>query len=212
MNRLTRKIIEFSPSGLLSGQDLATLLPEGDNKRQALIKRAIACGDLIHIRRGLYCLAPMYQKNRLSLHSFAQHIYGPSYISLESALRWHNWIPEAVYSHTNVSLKNSKDFDTPVGLYSYRRVPQKTFYAGVARKTDDNGGVFLIASPLKALVDYVYVHKCDWSGLDPVIESLRVEMEDLECLTSGEFDLITDNYNSWRLQHFCKGLRKDLKL
>ena len=71
MNRLTRKIIEFSPSGVLSGQDLATLLPEGDNKRQALIKRAIASGELTHIRRGLYCLASMYQKNRPSPYSFA---------------------------------------------------------------------------------------------------------------------------------------------
>lgn len=212
MNRLVRKIIEFSPSGVLSGQDLATLLPEGDNKRQALIKRAIASGELIHIRRGLYCLADIYQKTRLNPYSFAQRIYGPSYISLESALRWHDWIPEAVYSYTSASLKNSKDFDTPVGLFSYRRVPQKTFYAGVNRQTNENGCVFLIASPLKALADYVYVHKCDWGGLDPVVESLRVEMDELECLTSGEFDVITGNYNSRRVQSFCKGLRKDLKL
>jgi predicted transcriptional regulator of viral defense system len=212
MNRLTRKIIEFSPSGVLSGQDLATLLPEGDNKRQALIKRAIASGELTHIRRGLYCLASMYQKNRPSSYSFAQHIYGPSYISLESALRWHDWIPEAVYSYTSVSLNNSKDFNTPVGLFSYRRVPQKTFYAGVCRQTDDNDSVFLIASPLKALADYVYVHKCDWGGLEPVIESLRIEMDELECLTSDDFDVITGNYNSRRVQRFCKGLRKDLKL
>jgi len=212
MNQLTRKIIEFVPFGVLSGQDLSTLLPEGDNKRQALIKRAIASGDLIHIRRGLYCLAPMYQKTRLSPYCFAQHICGPSYLSLESALRWHNWIPEAVYSYTSVSFKNSKDFNTPLGLFSYRRVPQKTFYAGVSRQTDESGGVILIASPLKALADYVYVHKCDWVGLDPVLLSLRVEMEELECLSSDEFDVLTDNYNSRRVQHFCKGLRKDLKL
>jgi predicted transcriptional regulator of viral defense system len=212
MNRLTQEIIKFSPSGMISGQDLATLLPEGDNKRQALIKRAIASGDLVHIRRGLYSLAPMYQKKHLSPLSIAQNIYGPSYISLESALRWHDWIPEAVYSYTSVSLKNSKDFDTPVGMFSYRRVPQKTFYAGVNRQTDDNDSVFLIASPLKALADYVYVHKCDWCGLEPVVESLRVEMEELGSLTSEDFDVITGNYNSRRVQLFYKGLRKDLKL
>ncbi len=212
MNRLVRKIIEFSPSGVISGQDLTTLLPEGDNKRQALIKRAVASGDLVRIRRGLYCLAPMYQKAHLSPYSLAQHVYGPSYISLESALRWYNWIPEAVYSYTSVSLNNSKEFNTPVGLFSYRRVPQKMFYAGVSRQADDNGCVFLIASPLKALADYVYVHKCDWAGLEPVIESLRVEVDELECLTNAEFDVITDNYNSRRVQRFCKGLRKDLKL
>jgi len=212
MNRLVQKIIEFSPSGVISGQDLVILLPEGDNKRQALIKRAIASGDLVRIRRGLYCLAPMYQKTHLNPYSFAQHIYGPSYISLESALRWYNWIPEAVYSYTSVSLNNSKDFNTPVGLFSYRRVPQKMLYAGVRRQEDDNGCVFLVASPLKALADYVYVHKCDWAGLEPVIESLRVETDELEGLTSAEFDVITGNYKSRRVQRFCKGLRKDLKL
>jgi hypothetical protein len=72
--------------------------------------------------------------------------------------------------------------------------------------------VFLIASPLKALVDYVYVHKCDWCGLEPVVESLRVEMEELGRLTSEDFDVITGNYNSRRVQLFYKGLRKDLKL
>jgi predicted transcriptional regulator of viral defense system len=212
MNRLVQKIIEFSPSGVISGQDLATLLFEGDNKRQALIKRAVASGDLVRIRRGLYCLAPMYQKAHLSPYSLAQHVYGPSYISLESALRWYNWIPEAVYSYSSVSLNNSKDFNTPVGLFSYRRVPQKMLYAGVRRQEDDNGCVFLVASPLKALADYVYVHKCDWAGLEPVIESLRVETDELECLTSAEFDVITGNYKSRRVQRFCKGLRKDLKL
>ena len=212
MNRLVRKIIDFSPAGAISGQDLATLLPEGDSKRQALIKRAVASGDIVRIRRGLYCLADMYQKKRLNPFSVSQHIYGPSYISLESALRWHDWIPEAVYSYTSVSLKNSKDFNTPVGLFSYRRVPQKTFYAGVNRQADDNGSVFLIASPLKALADYVYIHKCDWAGVDPVVESLRVEIEELELLTSGQFDVLSENYNSRRVQHFCKGLRKDLKL
>ena len=60
--------------------------------------------------------------------------------------------------------------------------------------------------------DYVYVHKCDWGGLEPVVESLRVEMEELGCLTSEDFDAITGNYNSQRVKRFCKGLRKDLKL
>lgn len=212
MNRLTRKIIEFSPCGTLSVQDMTTLEHGEDNKRYALIKRAIANGEIIHIRRGLYCLAPIYQKKHLSPYSVAQNIYGPSYISLESALRWHDWIPEAVYTFTSVSFKNSKVFDTPLGHFSYRRVPQKVFYAGVNHAADENGNVFLIASPLKALADYVYVHKRDWPGLKPTIESLRVEPEEFEQLTAEEFDAIADNYNSRRVRRFCKGLRKDLKL
>ena len=212
MNRLIRKLIESMHPVVFSGQDMATLLPEGDNTRQALIKRAIASGELIHIRRGLYCLAPLYQKSRQSPYSIAQHIYGPSYISLESALRWHGWIPEAVSTYTSASFKNSKNFDTPLGLFSYRRIPQKVFYTGVKQVTDENGCVFLIATPLKALADYVYAYKRDWSGIEPVMKSLRVEPEEFEQLTSEEFDALATNYKSRRVQRFCKGLRKDLKL
>jgi len=212
MNRLIKKIIEFSPFGVVSGYDLAALLPEGDNTRQALIKRAIAGGDLIHIRRGLYCLAPMYQKQTQSPYAMAQHIYGPSYISLESALQWHGWIPEAVYSYTSVSLKGSRDFSTPLGLFSYRRVPQQVFYAGVNQVAHANDVFFLIATPLKALADYVYVHKLDWAGIEPVVKSLRVEPEAFACLDGEAFDVTAENYNSGRVKRFCNGLRKDLKV
>ena len=218
MNRLTQKIIEYLPSGVYSVQDITALETGGDNKRYALVKRAIASGDLVHIRRGLYSLAPVFQKKRLNPYCVAQHIYGPSYISLESALRWHNWIPEAVYSITSVSFKNSKDFDTPLGYFSYRRIPQNVFYAGVNHQTDATdatdrtGTMFLMATPLKALADYVYIHKRNWHGIKPVIESLRVEPEEFEHLTAEEFDVITENYNSQRVKHFCNGLRKDLQL
>jgi predicted transcriptional regulator of viral defense system len=204
--------MQFLPYGLFSVQDISTLEPDGDNKRYGLVKRAMANGELIRIRRGLYCLSPIYQKKSLNPLSVAQHIYGPSYISLESALRWHDWIPEAVYTFTSVSYKNSRDFDTPLGHFSYRRIPQKVFYAGVNQVIDENGQVFLIASPLKALADYVYAHKRNWIGLKPIIESLRVEPEEFEQLTAGEFDEIADNYTSRRVQRFCHGLRKDLRL
>lgn len=212
MNRLSRKILEFLPSGLFSVKDISILEPGGDNIRYGLVKRAISNGELIRIRRGLYCLSPIYQKKSLNPYSIAQRIYGPSYISIESALRWHDWIPEAVYTFTSVSLKNSRDFDTPLGHFSYHRIPQKVFYTGVHQATDENGDVFLIASPLKALTDYVYVHKRNWFGLEPVIESLRVEPEEFDYLTAEIIDEIANNYNSQRVLHFCKGLKKDLKL
>jgi hypothetical protein len=32
-----------------------------------------------------------------------------------------------------------------------------------------------MASPLKALADYVYAHRLDWASAGPIIESLRVD-------------------------------------
>ena len=192
--------------------ELAILAPGGDNMRHAQMKRAIAAGDVVNIRRGLYCLSDQLQKKRLNPFTAAQNIYGPSYISLESALWMHGWIPEAVYSITSVSYKLSKEFNTPLGNFIYKRVPQKVFYAGVEHRTDECGRLFLAASPLKALADYVYVHRCDWFGIEPVVESLRVEPEDIEQLRADDFTEIESNYNSIRVKNFLMSLKKELGL
>jgi len=212
MNKLTEKIFECVPYGDFTSQDVANLFPGSEDQRFGLVKRAIANGEIIHIRRGLYCIAPKFQKGSINLYALAQHIYGPSYISLESALSWHGWIPEAVYTLTSVSFKKSKEFNTPLGMFSYTRVPQKVFYASVERLTDEAGNIFLIASPMKALADYVYAHKRDYVGLEPVVKSLRIEQEELESVTSEELNMLIANYISHRVQKFIKGLKRDLKL
>jgi hypothetical protein len=212
MNKLTEKIFENASYGCFTSQDVATLFPGSEDKRYGLVKRAIAGGEIINIRRGLYCLASKYQKKSINLYALAQHIYGPSYVSLESALSWHGWIPEAVYTLTSVSSGKSKEFQTPLGAFSYNRVPQKVFYTGVERLADEAGNIFLMASPMKALADYVYVNKKDWADLKPAAESLRIEPEEFKFVTSGDLDALIENYTSRRVQKFIKGLRKDLKL
>ncbi|MFA6293946.1 MAG: hypothetical protein WC637_19315 [Victivallales bacterium] len=210
VNKLTEKIFENATNGYFTSQDAAALFPESEDKRYGLTKRAISNAEIIHIRRGLYCLAPKYQKKKINLHALAQHIYGPSYVSLESALSWHGWIPEAVYTLTNVSSGKSKEFNTPLGAFSYNRVPQKIFYAGVERLADEEGDVFLMASPIKALADYVYVKKKDWAGIKPASESLRIELEEFESIALDEIDSLIENYTSQRVRKFLKGLKKDL--
>lgn len=212
MNTLTEKVFECVPYGDFTSQDVANLFPGSKDRRYGLVKRAIADGEIIHIRRGLYCLAPKYQKKSINLYALAQRVYGPSYISLESALSWHGWIPEAVYTVTSVSFKKAKEFNTPLGVFSYNRIPQKLFYAGVERLADEAGNIFLMAKSIKALSDYVYVHKKDWMGLKPVVESLRVEEEEFASVTANELNSLIENHVSRRVQKFIKGLKKDLSL
>ncbi|MBI9017357.1 MAG: hypothetical protein JEZ07_08875 [Phycisphaerae bacterium] len=212
MNKLTQIFYEKAPFGLFSSNDTAVLLPGSDNSRQGLVKRALANDEIIKIRRGLYCLNRKFQQKPVNTFAIAQHVYGPSYISLESALNYHGWIPEAVYACTNASLKNSKEFNTPLGLFSYKRVPQKILYAGVDRIKDSNGNIFLMATALKALADYIYIHKLDWLGTKPAIKSLRVEPDEFEKLSSEDFDEISNNYRSQRVLDFLKSLQKELKL
>jgi hypothetical protein len=142
--------------------------------------------------------------------ALAQLIHGPSYISMEAALSHHGWIPEAVYTITNASVARSRTFATPVGVFSFTRVPQRRFYVAVGRVETGDGASCLLADPLKALADYVYVHRCRWTSLPPVLEGLRVEEEALDTVPSESFDLLIDNYRIKRLRRFLVGLRKDL--
>lgn len=212
MNKLTEHVISYLPHGQFTSQEVAALFPGSRDRRYGLVKRAIASGEIIHIRRGLYCLASKYQKKGINIYALAQYVYGPSYISLESALSWHGWIPEAVHSITSISFKKSKEFKTPIGLFSYDRIAQKLFYSEVKRLTDESGNVFLMASPLKALADYVYVRKKNWKGIEPVVGSLRVEAEELKQVDRDSIEGLIHNYSNSRVKRFLEGIRKDLNL
>lgn len=212
MNKVPERVFESLPWSQFTSQDLATLFPGSGHRRYGLVKRAIASSEIIHIRRGLYCLAPKYQKKSMNLYALAQLVYGPSYVSLESALSWHGWIPEAVHAVTGVSSKKSKEFRTPLGVFSYDRVPQKVFYTEVERLTDASGNVFLVATPLKALVDYVYIHKRNWIGITPAASNLRIEPEEFGQVTGNSLEALSGNYSNSRVKRFLEGLRKDLHL
>ncbi|MBW1796688.1 MAG: hypothetical protein JRJ38_20115 [Deltaproteobacteria bacterium] len=212
MNKLTEQVFGSIAYSQFTSQDVSALFPGSDDRRYGLVRRAIASGEIIHIRRGLYCLARKYQKKGLNLYALAQHVYGPSYVSLESALSWHGWIPEAVHSITNASFKKSKEFETPLGLFSFDRIPQELFYSEVQRVSDESGNVFLMASPLKALADYVYIRKKDWTGIEPVVGSLRIETEEFEQVSREALEGLTRNYSNSRVKRFLEGLRKDLDL
>jgi len=205
-------IISAWPKSFIRDADLATLLSKTDDARYSIVKRALKSGLLIRVRRGLYLIASKIKQAIPDEFELALLIYGPSIVSRESALSYHGWIPEAVYTLTSVSFGKSKEFNTPLGVFSYIHVPQNVFYNGVERMTDEDENIFLMATPIKALADYVYVHKKDWSGLKPATESLRIEPEEFESVTLGDIELLIDNYTSRRVQKFIKGLKKDLKL
>jgi len=210
MNLLTEIALEKTTTGVFTRPELSCWVGGSPDRQFSLLKRALKAGEVVRIHRGLYCLAAKYLGLKVDPFVLAQRIYGPSYISLETALSYHGWIPEAVYAITSTSLDRSREFDTPLGHFSFTRVPQKTFYVEVSRVEKDAGGSFLLASPLKALADYVYVHKRDWISARPVVESLRVDESPLASVAPDAFDRILANYSSLRVRRFLDGLRKDL--
>jgi predicted transcriptional regulator of viral defense system len=167
---------ENAPSDVFTDVFLKSHIHGTDDSRFGLVKRWMKSGDIVRLRRGIYVLGERNKMKGINPYQVAQILYGPSYVSLESALSYHGWIPEAVHSVTSVTTKRAAEIKTPLGLFSYAPVHGKTFFAGVDRIESENGA-FLMASPWRAMADYVYVHRKNWKGLKPVVESLRVDPE-----------------------------------
>lgn len=212
MQTITEIGLQKAVEGVFTRQEAACWVNSNDASLDALLKRAVAAKEILRLRRGLFCLASRYMHRRIHEFELAQRIHGPSYISLESALAHHGWIPEAVYAVTSASIERSRIFETPMGLFSFTRIPQRKFFKEVRRLSPEGHGSFFLASPLKALADYVYVHSCDWNSVDSIVANLRVEETELKTLTVEEFDRLEPVYKSDRVCRFLQGLRKDLKL
>jgi len=211
VTKLTEKVLSFAPHEIITSHDLTSLLPKrSPDSRYGLLKRALAAGELLRLRRGLYCLAPQFRRQTLSPYLVAQHLCGPSYVSLETALSHHHWIPEAVHTVASVTSRKSARFETPLGRFTYTRIPQKILYDYVDRLETADTDISFMAQPLKAQVDYVYVNKKDWTGLGPVVTSLRIDDAEFAQVSAADLAGLAKNYPGRRVNRFLAGLRKDL--
>lgn len=209
MSTLALKLRENLPLDVFTDTEVVNLLEGSPNRRYGLVKRALADGDLIQLRRGVYCLGKTFQREPLDQFELAQKIYTPSYVSLESALSHHGWIPEAVYTVTSVSLKRSVSFNTPLGNFSYMKMPKFNFM-GVERVAAGRT-VHLLASPTKALADYIVTHKTDL-GPEELMKFLRLEEEYWKQISYNLLAQVAESYRSTRLRAFLRRLRKSYDL
>lgn len=140
-------------------------------------------GLLIRLKRGLYAVSPEISGKELSVGLIANHLYGPSYVSLHWALRWYGLIPERVETVTSITTRHTREFDTPLGRFTFRGVSKEYFPIGI-KSQEDAGLHFLLACPEKALCDMLmnekYVPDQSISRLEVFFEEdMRIDLEDL---------------------------------
>lgn len=183
----------------LRDQDLITTFQGQDARRYDSVKYAIKKGFLISIRRGLYLIGPPYRKDNWDPFELAQAIYGPSYISFESALSYHGWIPEAVYVTTSACAKRSKDFRTSIGNFRYLHTPFDHFFLNVERIINEKT-IFLMAEPWKAIADMIYYNKKDWNSLKDLMSDLRIEKDSIKQANRESLIQIANAYKNFRVR------------
>jgi predicted transcriptional regulator of viral defense system len=111
-------------------------------------------GKIIRLKKGLYVVDPQVSRIPLSTELIANHLYAPSYVSMQTALRYYGLIPEAVYTTQSMTLKHSRNFDTPLGRFQYQMISREAFAVGITYINKQNYS-FLIATPEKALCDLI---------------------------------------------------------
>ncbi len=200
------------PTLYLTDTEVNLLINSNPHSRYGKVKRWLQKGDLMHLRRGLYCLGEKFAGNRKP-HPFvaAQRIYNPSYISLESAMAYHQLIPEAVYTITSVTTKRKNEFNNSLGIFKYEHLPVENFYLDVELVTENNEQFFM-AKPWKAIGDYIYCYKKEWRNLEPLFKSLRIEQKNIPPLRYEEIEALIDYYQHRRLTRFFNGIKKELSL
>lgn len=117
---------------------------------QKFLERYTKKGVFIRAKKGLYLFEPSPAKEII----LANKIYFPSYVSLETALSYYNLIPETVYAVTSVTTKPTREFEITERLFEYRKIKKEAFTGYIPKQV--NGETGLMATPEKALVDYLY--------------------------------------------------------
>ncbi len=183
-----------------------------EGARKLLVHRAVAGQEVIRLKPGLFLLCREVRRTEPHPYVLPALLHSPSHISLESALAHHGFIPGAVQQVSCVTALRSRSFTTPVGVFSFYRVPARPPRVGVeAVKLDAHSWAF-IATPLRALADMIYLNRdVSWSNDGPayVLESLRIEEEDLANVSFAALPEIRESIRSRRVVEYLDQLARE---
>lgn len=154
-----------------------------------------SAGLIEPVKKGLYIAGKSLGAERPENALLANHILGPSYLSMESALAHYGLIPEKVFAVTSMTTKASRKFQTSIGRYTYTNLPLPYYAFGLATVSLSKDQQAIMAIPEKALCDKIATTaginlRSQSSARDYVFGNLRMEEEDL-----AKFDL--DAILSW---------------
>lgn len=162
-------LIEYK---VFSAGDAKKYFPGFDTKRLVEWQKKNYIRKLIN-KWYLFAETPI---DELMLFRISNCLYQPSYISLESALSFYHFIPEAVYSLQAITTRKTIAYKTTAGTFNYRTL-KPAFYFGYQILHKHKLPV-LVAEPEKALLDYLYLT----SGLTTLkdMETLRLNYAELQ--------------------------------
>ena len=169
------------------------VLAEFPEFSQMNLTRWLKQGYIVRLRRGWFSF-PEFQSNPDFVRLAANKIYKPSYISLQYALAFYGMIPETVVQLTCVTSLKTSSFENGWGQFVYQNLKPSLFFGYEPYPIEHpsaNGQTFLMATPEKALLDFLY--------LNPFYKT----QDDFEALRLDE-DFMTNSLDRERMDAYLK--------
>lgn len=163
------------------------------------ISKWIRSGEIVALKSGLYVFSKRYNRPP-SLKLVANLLYGPSYVSLDSALAHWGLIPGHVFNLSSVSTGRKKTFETEIGTFTYQHL-KPAYYSMAYQLQQIEDDPYLIATPEKALCDKLYLAprlKQSESLEQYLFEDLRIDydrLRDLDTALVSEIAAASGSHN-----------------
>ncbi|PJB67883.1 MAG: hypothetical protein CO094_02650 [Anaerolineae bacterium CG_4_9_14_3_um_filter_57_17] len=177
--------------------DSAFLLAGGVKPRSVRVQlwRWIKAGRLYQLRRGVYALAPPFQKAAPHPFLVANRLARGSYVSCQSALAHYGLIPESVPRVTSVGAGRGARWETPLGSFEFRTIKPAWLFG--YRLLDLGGGQkAFVASAEKALLDLIHLTP----GADSPDYLRELRLQNLERLNLEELRQLAERMDSPKLK------------
>ena len=150
------QIIEFQKKLLMypvfSLQDVQKIAP---NFNRIQLDRWQKKGYIKRIKKEYYYFTDK-EIDQNFLFYLSNKIYSPSYVSLEKAFQYYDFILEEIFQITSVSSKKTTKFTSSIGNFRYRHIKPSIFFG--YRMIDYGKQKILLAEPEKAVLDYLYLN------------------------------------------------------
>ena len=167
----TIEIKNALPLSVFSHEMLYALLEKSVSNINDKISNLVKKGELVRLKKGFYTFSKAYLEKPIDLIVAANTLYAPSYVSFDYALSYYGMIPERVSEITSATSKNKKLFETPIGRFSYKKVPLQAYSLGIDWIYDKSEGGKFIATPEKALCDKIRYDR----GIGTLTQSAMLE-------------------------------------
>ena len=157
------------------------------DKINDLVKQQI----LTLVKRGIYIPGPNLNIAKPELFLLANHLLGPSYVSMDSALSYWGFIPEKVFEISSATIKLKKIYNTTIGRFSYTSLRLPYYSFGIQKVPLTKKQIVLMASPEKALCDKIITTsgillRSSKQAIEFLTDDLRIDEQALRKINVAE--------------------------